>query len=409
MKKLLLLIISIIVLNAFVIAQNSWTQMSCMYDYGRYEAISFTINGKAYVGLGQIPDGTKVYDFWEYDPSANTWTKKADYPGGGGYAATAFAINGKGYVCLGANNSGTCKNDLWEYSPGTNTWLQKANFPGAARYGATCFVIGDTAFVGTGSYGSSSNYMFDMWMYVPSSNSWSQKADFPGNKRSCATAFTIGNFGYLGTGLSGSLTATSDIWKYDKSNNSWTSIPNLPGLPRAAIISFVINNKAYLGTGNNFISSSINNYNDFYAYDPLTNSWGSLISAPNDVRTRRYATGFSINNIGYLGTGYTDNGLLPDLWAFNPNSSSGIIEKNSIIDFKLYPNPATDNITIENTQKAVVEISNIEGQIIKNTNTNEKHTTIDISAFPSGVYFVKVIPIAIGTEKGIEVRKFVKE
>jgi YVTN family beta-propeller protein len=70
----------------------------------------------------------------------------------------------------------------------------------------------------------------------------------------------------------------------------------------------------------------------------------------------------------------------------------------------IYPNPATNNITIESPQLAVIEITNIQGQLIKTLAANSHKTSIDISAYSSGVYFVKV-----KTEKGIMVKKFVKE
>jgi hypothetical protein len=75
-----------------------------------------------------------------------------------------------------------------------------------------------------------------------------------------------------------------------------------------------------------------------------------------------------------------------------------------INDLKIYPNPATNKITIESLQKATIEILNIQGQLLKTITTTGNKTNIDVSAFPIGMYFVKV-----KTEKGIEVKKFIKE
>lgn len=312
MKKIVLILNSFFVFNLFISAQNAWIPKSPMNDNGRYTAVCFVINNKAYVGLGQAPGGTYLKDFWEYDPLVDTWTKKADYPGTGSYAASAFVINNKGYVCLGAANPTTNANDLWEYSPGSNIWVRKSDFPGTARYGASSFVIGDTAFVGTGSYGDPNAYMFDMWMYIPATDSWTRISDFPGGKRLHATAFTIGSYGYLGTGLFNNKSATSDFWKYNKSNDTWTPIPNLPGMPRMGVTSFVANNRAFVGTGYDFTR----NYNDFYEYNSVLNSWDSLIKAPDELLGRRSPISFAIDNIGYLGTGLSVKGQLSDLWSF---------------------------------------------------------------------------------------------
>lgn len=285
-----------------------------MKDTGRVAAVCFTINGKAYVGLGQRGwTGTNLHDFWEYDPVLDLWTKKADYPGKGSYAATAFSINGKGYVGLGAITSTTNANDFWEYSPATDTWRSLTNFSGTPRYGASTFVIGSNAFVGTGSSGAP-NYLNDMWMYDPILDSWTAKINFPGGGRAHATGFAIGNFGYLGTGLANSTIATNDIWKYDKPSDSWTQIPNFPAKARMGVVSFVVNNKAYIGTGYDLT----NERNDFYEYNPVTNSWGSTISGPVALQ-RHAAIGFSIGNIGYTGTGmYGAGAYFYDLWAFGP-------------------------------------------------------------------------------------------
>jgi len=78
---------------------------------------------------------------------------------------------------------------------------------------------------------------------------------------------------------------------------------------------------------------------------------------------------------------------------------------------KIYPNPTKNNITIESPLqaclpigKAVIEILNMQGQLIRSFTANSNKTNIDISAFPSGMYVVKV-----KTEKGVAVKKFVKE
>lgn len=293
--------------------QNTWMSINSFSASARYAATGFVIDGKAYVGLGQVQGGTKVYDFWEYNPQTQAWTRKADYPGVGSYDVTSFVINGKGYLCLGASNTGTNVNDLWEYTPGTNTWLRKANFPGTPRYGARAFVINGNAFVGTGSYGSSSDYLKDMWMYNPISDTWVQKNNFPGDKRSFATSFTIGDYGYFGTGLADGTTTKRDMWKYNSSDDSWSQIPDMPVLPRMGLVNFVINDKAYIGTGYDFSAEN----NDFYEYNPLTNSWRSFTTANYISPARHSAVGFSIKDVGYIVTGYSTNGLLlSDLWAY---------------------------------------------------------------------------------------------
>jgi hypothetical protein len=83
---------------------------------------------------------------------------------------------------------------------------------------------------------------------------------------------------------------------------------------------------------------------------------------------------------------------------------SGINGNTLSNSFTIYPNPSTNNLTIETLQRSDIEILNIEGQLIKSLAANNNKTIVDISALAKGMYFVKV-----KTDKGVVVRKFVKE
>ncbi|MFH0864796.1 MAG: T9SS type A sorting domain-containing protein [Bacteroidota bacterium] len=87
-----------------------------------------------------------------------------------------------------------------------------------------------------------------------------------------------------------------------------------------------------------------------------------------------------------------------------PNNATGINTNYSNDKFSIYPNPATNYLTIETTQPSQIEILNLQGQIIYKSNTDEMNTSIDVSGFPEGLYMVKII-----SAKGISVQKFVKE
>jgi len=76
-------------------------------------------------------------------------------------------------------------------------------------------------------------------------------------------------------------------------------------------------------------------------------------------------------------------------------------EMNSLT---IFPNPAKQNLTIRTSQLSGIEIINLQGQIIKRINTIDKQTTIDISDFATGMYFIKVT-----TNKETTISKFIKE
>jgi hypothetical protein len=127
-----------------------------------------------------------------------------------------------------------------------------------------------------------------------------------------------------------------------------------------------------------------------YVIYQATGSWRvrtqwSISCSPSykDVNT---AFGSSLSNIysNYITVGVNENSL------------------NNRVN--IYPNPANTKIEILTSKKSEIEILNIEGQILKSMNANETNTTIDISAFARGMFFVYV-----RTENGIAIKKFIKE
>lgn len=66
-------------------------------------------------------------------------------------------------------------------------------------------------------------------------------------------------------------------------------------------------------------------------------------------------------------------------------SSTGISENE--IGYSVFPNPATDNITVNVENFRTINIYNSCGQLVRSTN----ETSISVSDFEAGVYFVSVI------------------
>jgi uncharacterized repeat protein (TIGR01451 family) len=81
-----------------------------------------------------------------------------------------------------------------------------------------------------------------------------------------------------------------------------------------------------------------------------------------------------------------------------------IQENISNVSLNIYPNPASNNITISTPITSTIEILNIHGQILKTITTTELNTHIDVSHFASGVYIVKA-----KMENVVMIKKFIKE
>ena len=64
--------------------------------------------------------------------------------------------------------------------------------------------------------------------------------------------------------------------------------------------------------------------------------------------------------------------------------------ENAASAFNVYPNPTTGKVTVEGEDIAAIAIYNAAGQLIKVVNT----TTVDMSAFGTGVYFLNIVDSA---------------
>ncbi len=289
------------------IENGAWEKKADFGGTTRRSAVSFSIAPFCYVGTG-VSGSTYKKDFWQFDPATNIWTQKADFGGTARGGAVGVALNGYGYVGTGID--GSFKSDWWEYLPATNTWTQKAGFSGSARAEAIAFVLGTNIYVGTGENGST--YFDDFKVFNPGSNSWISGPSFP-YKAKDLVVFNAGGFSFAGVGFHydsfwGNYLDNA-VYKFDGS--AWTSSAIFPGEERLGAIAFGINGKGYVGLGKPYTA---NYFTDLWEYDPATNAWGQQSSCPVG---RAYATAFTINNKGYVCTGY--NGAdLQDLYAFDP-------------------------------------------------------------------------------------------
>ncbi len=186
---------------------------------------------------------------------------------------------------------------------------------------------------------------------------------------------------YINTlAISGSnIFAGTDYGVYLSTNNgsSWA----VTALSNFEVRSIIINgNNIYAGTddGNGVFLSTNNG-----------NSWTALGLTSRQI----YSLAISGSNL-FAGTDSL-------VWK---ETVTGLEEINNESNIAIYPNPACNNLTIESPQDAVIEITNIQGQLVKTFTTTGNKTNIDVSALPSGVYFIKAT-----TEKGIAVKKLIKE
>jgi len=89
---------------------------------------------------------------------------------------------------------------------------------------------------------------------------------------------------------------------------------------------------------------------------------------------------------------------------FYPDVPNSINETTINANISIYPNPTNGKFTVEGKNIEFIEITNIEGQLIKQIEINKDRINVDLSLQSKGIYFLKVV-----TSKGIAVKKVVLE
>lgn len=153
---------------------------------------------------------------------------------------------------------------------------------------------------------------------------WIKKADFGGVARHRTTMLTIGNKIFTGLGHyngAGVNVLFNDWWEYDPATNAWTQKADYLGGICYHATGFTIDQYGYVGTGRISPSGSIL-VKDFFRFDAATNTWLQLSDFPG-VGIRG-GVGFSVNGYGYIGTGETSTGYTNTFYRYTPSTDSWI-------------------------------------------------------------------------------------
>jgi N-acetylneuraminic acid mutarotase len=153
---------------------DSWSQNPAIAGSKRAEATVFTVNDKVYLFSGNN-NGSAINDLQVFDAGSQTWTSLRKltnisdesyddkYTSIIRYNAVAFTIDGKAYVTSGEN--GSMNSRTWEYNPGDDTWTEKTAFSGTARTGAIGFTLQNRGFIMSGRSGT--NPFDNMYEFQP--------------------------------------------------------------------------------------------------------------------------------------------------------------------------------------------------------------------------------------------------
>ena len=97
---------------------------------------------------------------------------------------------------------------------------------------------------------------------------------------------------------------------------NWVNRSVFNGSPRSGVSGFTIDNIGYMGVG----YDGDDYLNSFWSYDMDGDFWSQKADFPGTARNA--AVGFQINGKGYIGSGYDGLNELNDFYAYNPASNS---------------------------------------------------------------------------------------
>jgi len=92
-----------------------------MPDNGRVNALSLIVNNRIFVTTGRnfagnYTGGGVRSDILEYNSTKGVWYKRGSIPEGARENAVAFTIDGKAYIGLGENDT-RILDDFWSFEP----------------------------------------------------------------------------------------------------------------------------------------------------------------------------------------------------------------------------------------------------------------------------------------------------
>jgi len=329
-----------------------------------------------------LPGTVVVYAFAIKDSTVFTGGyggvyKSTDYGDNWTPAYTGMTNNGIWSMALRGNDiiAGTYGGGLYLSSNNGNNW-DSINNGIANRCIMAINTKGDSIFAGT--YGNVGSIFFSPnngvnWDSVNNGmppliwiDAIARKGDttFAGD-RSCMGVFRTTNYGQSWTAVNTGLTIDAEYV------NSLT----------------LKDNYLFAGTGDGVFIT--------------TNNGNNWVAKNNGLPSYHIVRTIAINN-KFIFAGLDSFGV----WRLPLSELSAGFEEmnNHERNIAVYPNPATNHINIETSSEGIITISTIQGQLIKTTATSGSKTNVDVSALPCGVYIVEV-----RTEKGIGVKKFIKE
>jgi N-acetylneuraminic acid mutarotase len=207
----------------------------------------------------------------------NFWNARAPLPSAR-RALAVGAANGLVFAIGGLNGAGSAISSVMGYNPSTNSWSSKAALPASRSTGNGAATINGTIYV-AGGQDAGGGLTRTLFAYNASTNHWTTRASMP-VASGCGGSAVIGGklyvFGGCTSTSTGGQTAAKLLQRYDPSTNSWAPLPSAPAMHFQPAVG-AISGKLYVAGGNNGSGTAVGRLD---VYDPGTNSWSTKAMMP---------------------------------------------------------------------------------------------------------------------------------
>ena len=175
--------------------------------------------------------------------------------------------------------------------------------------------------------------------------------------------------------------------------NTFTAIS---GCDSTVTTNLTVNNVIDITTSLNGLTISANESSATYQWIDCDNANQPIASETNQ--------NFTASSNGNYAVIVTQNSC-SDTSACVNISTVGIKEVNSLTGIKLYPNPTNSSFTISGVElNTTIAIYNAIGKLVKSIQSSDNNTTIELSEYSNGIYFIK-----IKNNKGESIQKLIKQ
>lgn len=291
------------------------------------------------------------------------------------------ALNNKFYSFGGWTGS-AASNKAYEYNTITDTWTILPNLPSNITQ-ASAVALNGFIYITGATLGTTRQYVYK---FNPIDNTYVELA-LPSVQRLNSKLLVHNNNIYCLGGHIGSPSprAVNNFDVYNSMSNTWSPMPNLPvGLTKIAAT--IKNNYLYSFGGSTFNGAFSLQYG-YMAFDFVNNNW--IISSESLPFNNDQIAAVPINDEIYIVSAVNS-------YKYFCNNSLNLNIFNNSVSFEVYPNPASEFITIDcgntiNFRNSYFQLINTLGQVVISQNINSQLHNLKLTHLMSkGLYFIKL-------------------